>query len=236
MLTEIDSYALLHLLQLASPALPVGAYSYSEGLETLCSNGEIADEQDLQQWLLAELNYGAIRMEAAVMIRAYTSASAADLERLTYWNNWLSATRETKELRASSWQMGDALLRLLRDLKSPSSQPKSLEKCIEESLYKNGCNFAIAFGIAASSWQIDRQSALLCYLHSWATNLIGAGVKLIPLGQTAGQQLLLSLSSHVSSSSPEILQLLDDDLQACGWGLSLASMNHETLYSRLFRS
>ena len=94
----------------------------------------------------------------------------------------------------------------------------------------------MAFGVAAQFWHIDLQAALLGYLQSWVTNLIGAGVKLIPLGQTAGQQILLSLSSSLIPSAQDILQLTDDDLSGCTWGLSLASMHHESLYSRLFRS
>jgi urease accessory protein len=99
MLTENH---LLCLLQLASPALPVGAYSYSEGLETLVENGTIKDLVTLQHWLEAELRYGAIRLEGAVMMRAYQSVKISDLKGLSYWNSWLSAARETEELRASS--------------------------------------------------------------------------------------------------------------------------------------
>ncbi len=98
------------------------------------------------------------------------------------------------------------------------------------------CNFAIAFGIAAAHWQIDTQAALVGYLHSWATNLITAGVKLIPLGQTDGQKLLLQLNLNIINASEEILALEDDNLNSCGWGLALASMAHETQYTRLFRS
>jgi urease accessory protein len=100
----------------------------------------------------------------------------------------------------------------------------------------NPCNFAIGFGIAAASWQIEEEAAVLGYLYSWAANLASAGVKLIPLGQTAGQQLLLDLRSQISCTAREVLQLEDDDLGSCSWGLGLASMAHETQYTRLFRS
>jgi len=224
----IDNTALLCLLQLASPALPVGAYSYSEGLETLIDAGTIENEQSLKHWLEQELRYGAIRLEAAVMVRAYNSAKLGDTEALSYWNNWLSAARETEELRSSSWQMGRSLIRLLLEL-----QPQLAQSA---NVVGNPCNFAIAFGIAAAHWQIDLSAAILGYLHSWTTNLITAGVKLIPIGQTAGQQLLLEIHANLSSAAQEILALEDDDLNSCGWGLSLASMAHETQYTRLFRS
>jgi urease accessory protein len=215
-------------VQLASPALPVGAYSYSEGLETLIDTEIIKNEQSLKHWLEQELRYGAIRLEAAVMIRAYNAAKLSDTEALSYWNNWLSAARETEELRLSSWQMGRSLIRLLLQL-----QPQIAENA---NAVGNPCNYAIAFGMAAVGWEIDLSAAILGYLHSWATNLITAGVKLIPLGQTAGQQLLLQIQTNISSATKEILPLEDDDLSSCGWGLSLASMSHEIQYTRLFQS
>ena len=123
--------------------------------------------------------------------------------------------------------MGRSLLRLFQDLQKDE---------ISSLLLQEECNFAIAFGTVAARWQIDEQSAILGYLHSWATNLISAGIKLIPLGQTAGQRLLLELGEAFDRATQEVLNLQDDDLSSCGWGLSLASMAHETLYSRLFRS
>lgn len=218
----------LWILQLASPALPVGAYSYSEGLETLVEEGIVSQAEALKQWITSELRYGAIRLEAAVMLRAAESARMENLERLCYWNRWLSAARETQELRNSSWQMGRSLVQLLGKL-----QPQLLPTI---NTVGNPCNYAIAFGIATAHWQIHLHAALLAYLHSWATNLITAGVKLIPLGQTAGQELLLELQPLISATVQEILGLTDDELGCCSWGLSLASMQHETQYTRLFRS
>ncbi|MCP6762255.1 MAG: urease accessory protein UreF [Fischerella sp. CENA71] len=219
---------LLCLLQLASPALPVGGYSYSEGLETLVEDGAIAHPKNLKHWIEMELRYGAIRIEAAVMIRGYHSVQARDLESLSSWNNWLSAARETEELRASSLGMGRSLMRLLVEL-----QPQI--QAIADAV-GNSCNYAIAFSIAATHWQINIQAALLGYLYSWANNLITAGVKLVPLGQTSGQKLLLELQPLLSHATAQILNLEDDELSCCTWGLSLASMRHETLYTRLFRS
>lgn len=222
-----DSH-LLSILQLASPALPVGAYSYSEGLEMLVENGTIANQTNLKDWLKAELLYGAIRLEAAVMVRSQQTAKIPDIDSLCRWNLWLSAARETEELRASSWQMGRSLIQLLGKLE-PQIVPIA-------NTVGNPCNYAIAFGIAVAHWEISIQAALLAYLHSWASNLITAGVKLIPLGQTAGQRLLLDLQPLLSAAALEILGLEDDQLACCSWGLSLASMQHETQYTRLFRS
>lgn len=231
-----NPHSLLSLLQLASPALPVGAYSYSDGLETLVDTGVIDDQQGLRQWLEQELCYGTVRLEAAGMVRAYQSVKSSDFEALSYWNAWVSARQETAELRSQSWQMGNSLMQLLRDL--PPQQKTPALTYIQDLASAAGkpCNYAIAFGIAAAYWEIDITDAVLGYLHSWASHLIGAGVKLIPLGQTAGQQLLLALGTKLSIATQEVLALEDDQLSSCGWGLALASMAHETQYTRLFRS
>ncbi|TAF10060.1 MAG: urease accessory protein UreF [Nostocales cyanobacterium] len=218
----------LSILQLASPALPVGAYGYSEGLEMLVENGTINNIKSLKDWLEAELKYGSIRIDGAVMIRALEAARIGDLENLKRWNLWLSAVRDTEELRAASWQMGRSLLQLLSKI-TPEILPLA-------TAVGYPCNYAIAFGIACAHWQINIHAALLAYLHSWTNNLITAGVKLIPLGQTAGQEMLLELQTLLNITMLEILTLEDDNLACCSWGLSLASMQHETQYTRLFRS
>ncbi|MBW4528152.1 MAG: urease accessory protein UreF [Phormidium tanganyikae FI6-MK23] len=219
----LTNSALLRLLQLASPALPVGAYSYSEGLETLVHTGVIQTVNDLEHWIMQELQYGAARLEAAMLVRSHRATIAQNFDQVLYWNQWFTAARETEELRSQSLQMGGSLLRLFRSL-YPEPIPT----------FEDGCNFAIAFGLVAALWQIDESTALLAHLHSWATNLVSAGVKLIPLGQTAGQQLLLKLGEAIGEST--IADLADSEIESCGWGLSIASMAHETLYSRLFRS
>ncbi len=230
------SHALLCLLQLASPVLPVGAYSYSEGLETLVENGTIENKSSLKHWLEQELRYGAIRLEAAVMVRAYHLTQLGNIEALGYWNHWLSAAKETEELRQQSWQMGQSLMRLILEIQPVETQNSWRLQSLANAVGKP-CNFAIAFGLAAAHWEITSpDSALLGYLHSWAANLITAGIKLIPLGQTAGQQLLLELHTNLIYVAQEILALEDDELNSCGWGLALASIAHETQYTRLFRS
>jgi len=225
---ELNSTSLLYLLQLASPALPVGAYSYSEGIETLVDRQIIRDYNSLKHWLERELELGAIRVEAAIALRAYRANQNNDLSLLLYWNSWLSAARETEELRNQSWKMGRALSRLIAKI-HPETEPFL-------SAIGNPCNYAVVFGVAAASFALNERSLLLGYLHSWATNLIGVGVKLIPLGQTQGQQLMIDLQRVIEAVTKKILTLEDDDLTSWGWGLSLASMAHETLYSRLFRS
>jgi urease accessory protein len=226
----VNNTALLALLQLTSPALPVGAYSYSEGLEASVEGGWITTAAQLDEWLRESLATGSIGMEAAVLLRAHRAWMAQDLERLAYWNDWLSATRETAELQRQNWQMGRSLIKLLKDLYAREHWVKIQTATGEE------CNLAIAFAVAAGLGSIDEQTAVLGYLHSWASNLVSAGVKLIPLGQTAGQQLVMNLGESIVATWDRVSILPDDQLFSCSWGLSLASMAHETQYSRLFRS
>jgi len=224
----LNNLNLLHLLQITNTALPVGAYSYSEGLESLVEAKVIYDQTTLKHWLEQELRYGAIRIEAAIMLRGYRATEIGDLEALDYWNNWAKAARETTELREQSWQMGQALRRLWENLEPQLNK--------EFNSLSQGASFAIGFSIIAAHWKIDPSAAILGYLHSWATNLISASIRLIPLGQTTGQQLLSKLHSPIIETSSQILTLTDDNLSSCGWGLALASMAHEIQYSRLFRN
>jgi urease accessory protein len=224
----MDSTALLTLLQLTSPALPVGAYSYSEGLETLVDQGLIKSAADLQTWLTESLATGSIGLEAAVLIRAHRAWSQGEQQQVIHWNHWLSATRETAELQQQNWQMGRSLLKLLQDL-YPQSDWSGWDMA-------ENWNMAIVFALAAGLAEIDEHTAVLGYLHSWASNLVSAGVKLIPLGQTAGQKLMLQLAESINMSADRSLTLPDDQLFSCSWGLAIASMTHETQYSRLFRS
>jgi len=225
---SISPPSLLRLLQLASPALPVGAYTYSEGLETLVQGGKLTSAEDLESWLAGELQWGAIRLEAAVIAQAMKSLSQGDLSAVSRWNGWLSALRETVELREQSWQMGRSLQRLLQEIE-PSLLPTL-------AAVGDPCNFAVAYGIAAQHWHIEPQAAVMGYLQSWATNLITSGVKLIPLGQTRGQRLIVQLGPVLEAVSLDVLTLEPEDFYACGWGVAIASMNHETLYTRLYRS
>ncbi|WP_071517386.1 urease accessory protein UreF [Geitlerinema sp. PCC 9228] len=225
---ESEDKALLHLLQLVSPGLPVGAYSYSEGLETWIAAHKIVDGVSLHAWLQHQLQYGSVRIDTAAMLRGYRAVVAGDRAGLCFWNHWLSATRETEELRQAAWQMGKSLADLLAAI-APTTQPW-LDAC------ESPRNFALVFGIAAATWGIDEHHATLGYLHAWSSNLIHAGVRLIPIGQTTAQKITYQLSSDIEKAAHAIAALPNDDLESCTWGLSLASMQHETLYSRLCRS
>ncbi len=220
--------SLLRLLQLASPSLPVGAYSYSEGLEYAVHTGQVKDAATLRVWLEDGLHDGSALLDAAVACRVYEARQRDDGAAVRQWNRWLTASRESEELRQQSHDMGRALLRLLRDLKP------SLPDC--ESWQDEPCNFATAYALAATHWGIPCSDAITGYLQGWAANLVNAGVKLIPLGQTAGQQMLWDLQAAIHVAASTAIAATDDELGVGGWGMALASMAHETQYTRLFRS
>ncbi|WOD41013.1 urease accessory protein UreF [Nodosilinea sp. E11] len=240
-MTTTKSQALLRLLQLTSPALPVGAYSYSEGLETLIEQGTIITPPNLVNWLEQELLSGLVVVDGAAIALVHQAASQfepgadATLAKDSLWgaiaqlNHQLSALRDSEEIRQQSWDMGRALVRMATQL-HPDLKPWF-------KAAGSPCNFAVAFALTASHWQIDAQSAVLGYLHSWAANLITSAVKLVPLGQTVGQEMLLGLYPALEQACDRALatQTLEE-ISLSSWGTSLATMQHEALYTRLFRS
>ncbi|TAK46191.1 MAG: urease accessory protein UreF [Betaproteobacteria bacterium] len=213
--------ALSRLLQLASPALPVGAYSYSGGLEAAVETGLVHDAASAERWIGDVLAHSVARMEAPVLLRllqAFREGAPAQ-----QWNDRFLASRETAELRAETVQMGYSLERLLVDLGLGTTG-------VEEPA------FPAAFAFAAARWQIDPASALVAYLWAWIENQVMAAVKAVPLGQTDGQRILLSLGSRLVEVAGCASGLDDGDLGNFAPGLALLSSRHETQYSRLFRS
>lgn len=205
--------SLARLLQLASPTLPVGAYSYSQGLEAAIEAGIVFDFSSAQTWIGDVLELSVARMEAPVL-RAQIAEPTQER------NDFFVATRESAELRAETLQMGQALAKLLREL--------GAEVLIEHPAYPT------AYALAARHWNIEPGDAVLAYLWSWLENQVMAAVKAVPLGQTAGQKILLELGSRLQN-------LVETELQEDCWtnftpGLAALSARHETQYSRLFRS
>jgi urease accessory protein len=205
--------SLARLLQLASPTLPVGAYSYSQGLEAAIEAGYVKDAQSAQDWIADVLELSVARMEAQVL-RAQIAGPAQER------NDFFVATRETAELRAETLQMGQALAKLLADMNIPVG--------IEAPAYPT------AFAIAVRHWRIEPRDAVVAYLWSWLENQVMAAVKAVPLGQTAGQKILLGLGERLES-------LAQMQIEEAGWsnfapGLAVLSARHEIQYSRLFRS
>lgn len=214
---------LAKLLQLASPTLPVGAYSYSGGLEAACEAGDVHDAASAEQWIGDVLEFSVARMEAPMLFSFLLDFSKKNLSKAENSNQMFLASRETAELRAETVQMGYSLNRLFKDLglgEVPVEEPA----------------FPAAFAYAAAKWGIEPQAALQAYLWAWIENQVMAAVKAVPLGQTDGQRILMRLGERISVLSEKILSMKDEDIGNFAPGLALLSARHETQYSRLFRS
>ncbi len=215
------------LLQLASPALPVGAYSYSQGLESAVEAGIVRDADTAQRWIADVLALSVAGMEAPLLLRLVAAWKSDDDAAVARWNDELIASRETAELRAETLQMGYSMRRLLREL---AVEEASRLDAFDELSYP------AAFAFAVAAWRIDAREALAAYLFAWIENQVLAAVKSVPLGQTDGQRMLLELSKRVAQAVEGAAAAGDADLANLAPGLALACARHETQYSRIFRS
>ena len=222
--------ALARLLQLASPALPVGAYSYSQGLESAVESGAITDALSAGRWIGDALALSLAKFEAPAWYRLYAAWAAPDPAEVRRLDEWFRVTRETAELRAETLQMGYSLRRLCVELGEFEPAPLGQLAAIREIA------FPTAFTFAAVQWQIPSRDALIAYLWSWLENQVMAALKAVPLGQTDGQRLLLRLGGGLAAIADEAMAAEDATLANFAPGLAIASSRHETQYSRLFRS
>ncbi|MDO6468092.1 urease accessory protein UreF [Neptunomonas phycophila] len=217
----------LRLYQLISPSLPIGAFTYSQGLEWAIEAGWVKNEQALEQWLESVLAHSVSTLELPVMIRLCRAFEGQDVEAVHYWTQFLIASRETSELRKEERQRGQALATLL----------PNLNVAMDVSVIEAVRSTQIAgFALAAQQFDISIQSACAGYLWSWLENAVMAGVKLVPLGQTSGQKLLMRLSERVPTAVERALAIVDDEVGSSTPALAIASSRHETQYTRLFRS
>ena len=224
-MNETHQLTLTRLLQLASPALPVGAYSYSQGLESAIEARIVRDADTAQRWIEDVLALSVGAMEAPVFVRLHNAWERSDEPDARRWNELLLATRESAELRAEIVQMGYSLVRLMTDL----GEAHPFASWDEVS-------YTAAHAWWAARHEIECTSALTAYLWSWAENQVLAAVKAIPLGHSAGQRMLVALGPIVAHRAAAAEAIGDDDLGNFAPGLALLSARHETQYTRLFRS
>lgn len=222
---------LARLLQLASPALPVGAYTYSQGLEWAVESGVISNEATAGRWIADLMQHGIGRYEAPLvfaLMAAWTAGDSAEIARL---NGEFLASRESAELRAETAQMGFSLNRLVRDLRDPGlASVESTLASLAEIAFPTGWA-----GLAAS-WKIAPEAALTAYLWSWAENQVMAALKAVPLGQAAGQRLLAELGGRIPAVAVDAQKLPEMQWSNFTPAFAIACARHETQYSRLFRS
>jgi urease accessory protein len=217
---------LSRLLQLASPTLPVGAYTYSQGLEWAVESGAVTDEASALQWIGDLLQYSMGRFEAPLLARMMTACAARDGEHLAQLNARYLASRESAELRAESLQMAYSLLRLLDELGVDAVLARQLPSP----------TFPAVWAGVAVQWEIDGDDALSAYLWSWLENQTMAALKSVPLGQAAGQRILLALGQRIAPLARQAHAMPEDAYSNFAPGFAIACSRHETQYTRLFRS
>ena len=221
--------ALIQLIWLASPALPIGGFSYSEGLEAAIDHGWVHDEHSAAAWLIDQLHLTQSRGDMAVLAQMIAAWQAKDHPRLETLSQWVHATRESAELRLQSEQMGRSMLEWLRNQNALDDDTIAM------------CNrwvptYPLMFALALSRTGASLDQCLQAYAFGWAENMVQAAIKSVPLGQNSGQRILTQLAQHIASAVSHALQVTDDTRQAFSPMLAILSAQHETQYSRLFRS
>jgi len=227
--TDMSTASLMQLMWLASPALPIGGFSYSECLEAAVDCGLIASEQDASAWLVDQLHVSLARSDLAVVAQGIVAWRAQDKERIQALNSWVLQTRETSELRAQTEQMGRSLLEWLRNHTTATPADIALLAALQPT-------YPMAFALAAGSTGAPVRDCLTAYAFGWAENMAQAAIKSVPLGQSAGQRILSALAAGISPAMEAALQSTDATRQAYAPMLAILSSQHETQYSRLFRS
>jgi urease accessory protein len=217
----------IRLYQLISPTLPVGGFTYSQGLEWAVEAQWVHDKATLKQWLQGLLAQSIGTLELPILLRLQQALTQGDEVAFTSWCNYLLASRETAELRKEEQQRGAALARLLPNL--DITIPVNLSRSVA------GTQLA-GMALAAHCWEIAAEKTCAGYTWSWLENIVMAGVKLIPLGQTHGQQILLELGSDIPQALAAAQHLPDDEIGSSTPALAIASSRHESQYTRLFRS
>jgi urease accessory protein len=225
--------ALIELIRLASPALPVGGFSYSEGVEAAVEAGLLADEAAAARWLVDQLHLGLARSDLPAAAQAFIAWRAGDRARVAALNAWVAQTRESHELLAQAQQMGRSLLEWLRRRSAASATDADLQAA---AALQPAPMWPLVFALAAARSGAPLRESMLAFAAGWCDNLVAAAIKAVPLGQVAGQRLLDALAAEIPGLVDTSLLLPDEGRQAFAPMLAVLSARHEVQYSRLFRS
>ena len=226
---QTQDTSLLQLMWLASPALPIGGFAYSECLEAAVDTARVATESGATEWLLDQLHLSLARSDLAVLAQAIPAWQRGEAAEIAKLNAWVLQTRESSELRAQAEQMGRSLLEWLRNHTTARTAQIDTLAALQPT-------YPVAFALAASATQASLRDCLLTCAFGWAENMVQAAIKSVPLGQSAGQRILSALTAEIPPAVDHALALADHERQAFSPMLAILSAQHEVQYSRLFRS
>jgi urease accessory protein len=230
---QVSNQALVRLMTWLSPAFPVGAYSYSHGIEAAVDAGLVRDCASLTDWIEAILAHGSGRMDAVFVAAAMRAAEKGDPAALDGVAERAAAYRATAELALESAAQGAAFLQAVR-----SAWPHPLLDALAARLTNSGLILAypVAVGVAVAVSDVPEDLAVPAYLQAFSSNLVSAGLRLIPLGQTEGLKVLASIEPLIHAVAQEALKMTMDEIGSATLMVDWTSMRHETQYARLFRS
>ncbi|MGA2550359.1 MAG: urease accessory UreF family protein [Burkholderiaceae bacterium] len=220
-------------LHLASPALPVGGFSYSAGLEAACAAEIAHDEASVQDWIRASLQTALERAEAPAWLLFYRAWQTSRWDELQSLNAWFLATRETLELRRESEQMGWSLVHIATDLRWGGDDARA------QLLAMRPISYPTASAFACAAQAIPEELGVAAYCFAWLENQVTAALKTLPLGQAAGQRILTRLMEILPAlieRARDRAEQGQDGIETLAPQLAILSARHETQYSRLFRS
>lgn len=217
---------MIRLWQLISPALPIGSFSYSQSLEYAIDAGLLKTEAEIESWLKTQMRFGLAKLDLAMIYRLMRAWKTQDIDAVHKWNDTVLAYRESAELYDEDCQVGSALTRLLTDLDIDGAA----------DWQKNKVSYVTMYALVCDRWQISDDDAVAGFIWAWCENMVAAALKLLPMGQTSGQKMLLQLGDFIEPVCQLAKATEDKELGAVLPGLAMASAFHETQYSRLFRS
>ncbi|MGV6874287.1 urease accessory protein UreF [Pseudochelatococcus sp. B33] len=216
----------IHLLRLVSPTLPTGAFSYSRGLESAVHHGWVTNEAQAAAWIYGTLEHSFARIDGPLFLCMTAALRRGDADAFVVADDWVQASRESRELQMEDRLMGDALRRLLVDLDIAAVRP----------FRERAISFPAGFALAAHHWRIEPRAALTGLLWMVVEGQVSAAIRLVPLGQTTGQRILIGAVDVIGHCARIAESTPDDEIGNTAVGMAMASAWHEHQHSRLFRS